>query len=673
MAKHRWVHREVRWLPLVVVVGILGAWYLQTMPPGMSSLQVGGWTDAAAMQVVGSHWGIAHSPGYPLYTVLANLFSRILGIVGSIPEPAWRVSFFSLASGLLALVLYYSILLKLSIHPLLAGATALLLGSGVTFWFYAVTAEVYTLNLVFILLSLRLALAWKDAARERRYLVAIGAVFGALAVHHRTGLLVAPILVVWLLLAKRDGWRAWLGRAGWIVAGGAPVLLIYLYLPLTAALNGEWARLYGDARDPGTFWFIVLSREWWGLVKSPSSMLEVWERVSWLGVQQSSELAGPVLASLGVAGLLVTVRQSWLIGGVAAVFGVFGVFYGVADLNSMLIPLTAMLSIGVALLAQKALDFGAGRGLGGTWSQALLTVGLAGILTVFSLQSAAGTAGRVDQSGDTVGVDMVESLRILAEDGRPVSVLAEGNTPLAIVQYTRAQYRLGNLEPVSATVMRNWYDSGTEHGAVLAKDADQAVRDELNSRWDQGRATYYDSDVEELALVPEISEGVAAGRYLRAPTYFPRLQQLLPADRLPPLAGKPQVTTSLQPAEGLSLVGYDQRWIFKRSGIHLRVALYWEAGTGTTGRYIVVLRPAGAFGEALSGAENEGFLLGSYPVGRLRPGEVLRDVYELRLNQLPDAFEPAELEVSLVALDPGAGSTPGVRIPIVPFPEEWLR
>ena len=123
------LRRGVRWVPLIVVLGILGVWYFKTMAPGMSSLQVVGWTDAAAMQVVGSYWGIAHSPGYPLYTVLSNIFSRIAGMLGSVPEPAWRVGFFSLASGLIALGLFYSILLKLKVHPVLASATALLLGA----------------------------------------------------------------------------------------------------------------------------------------------------------------------------------------------------------------------------------------------------------------------------------------------------------------------------------------------------------------------------------------------------------------------------------------------------------------------------------------------------------------------------------------------------------------
>ncbi len=659
-----------RWLPLLPVLAVLSIWYGRTMAPGISSLAVGGWTDAAAMQVVGSYWGVAHPPGYPLYTVLANLFVRLVELGGLAPEPAWRVSLFSLVCALASLSLLYSLLLKLKVHPVLAAATAFLLGSGVTFWSYAITAEVYMMNLVLILAGLRLALAWQDAERERVALIGLGLVLGAIAAHHRTGLLLAPVLVAWMLLRKRDGWRGWPRRMAWVLLSGAPLLLFYVYLPLTASLNAGWTRLLIDPSDPAVFWFIVLGRPWWGMVKLPVGLAAAWDRMVWLAGQQSAELGGAVLLSLGVLGVANRRRATLLMSGLMVAFLAFGAVYWVADVNAMLIPLTAMLCIGLALFVQQAVGWIPQRWLGMHSAKRLLLVVAAALLLVLSVLHARASAALVDQSDDTVGVDLVETLRILAEDGVPVGVIAHWDAPLAAVQYARARYRLENLEPMSVYGRLSWYPFPQGEGVPPNVKTSEAVRAALRARWDAGQAIYYSSEVEEMGLVKEISRGLTAGRYLSAATSFPYLKLLLPGDGLPPLHRAPQTAADLPLVDDLSLVGYDQRWIVKRSGVHLRVALYWQAGSEPPGHVAVSLRPTDALAEALSSAEYPNLLLGSFAPSQMAPGEILRDVYELRLNGLPGAFQPAGLEVSVLALNGTEGSAGVVTIPIVPFPDE---
>ena len=86
---------------LAILLGVLAWLYRQTMPPGISSWIVEGW-DSAVLQLTGSTWGLPHSPGYPLYTILANIFVRLLGFAPGLSgtELVWGVSLWSTTTSL---------------------------------------------------------------------------------------------------------------------------------------------------------------------------------------------------------------------------------------------------------------------------------------------------------------------------------------------------------------------------------------------------------------------------------------------------------------------------------------------------------------------------------------------------------------------------------------------
>ncbi|MGH7960494.1 MAG: protein O-mannosyl-transferase family, partial [Candidatus Binatia bacterium] len=163
-----YILRLAGWLLAGVLLIVLVQWYAQTMPPGVSSFRFNGWSDLAEFQMVGAYWGLEHSPGYPLYTVLSNLLVRAIGFVAPQTEPAWRVSFFSLLAGVGALVFCFLLLLRLAVHSLLAASATFFFGTTELFWRHAIVAEVYMLNLLLILLALWLALCWPTAGHESR-------------------------------------------------------------------------------------------------------------------------------------------------------------------------------------------------------------------------------------------------------------------------------------------------------------------------------------------------------------------------------------------------------------------------------------------------------------------------------------------------------------------------
>ncbi len=225
--------------------------------------------------------GVAHPPGFPLYTLLAHLFTLV-----PIGNVAARVNFASalfaaLAAALLTLLvneallnaalrpavenklakksrrdkkanlpaasLWQGIEAKLALIPgLFAG---LLFACSRTLWAYATIAEVYTLNTLLILAVFFLMLRWRrrrleavvsanqsTAASSDRLLYAAALVFGlALGVHHVTvGLMLIALAVIGY---QTEGWRLFISkrllRAALISIAG--MVAVYAYLPLAAS------------------------------------------------------------------------------------------------------------------------------------------------------------------------------------------------------------------------------------------------------------------------------------------------------------------------------------------------------------------------------------------------------------------------------------------------------
>lgn len=119
----------------IVVLAI----YVRTLAPTVA----GG--DSGELITVAYTLGVTHPPGYPLYTILAKLFTLLP--IGSI---AWRVNLFSAACGAGAASLLFLAAARWS-GSLWAGvAAASLFAFSPRVWPHAVTAEVFALNNLFI-------------------------------------------------------------------------------------------------------------------------------------------------------------------------------------------------------------------------------------------------------------------------------------------------------------------------------------------------------------------------------------------------------------------------------------------------------------------------------------------------------------------------------------------
>lgn len=637
---------------LIPLLALFGWLYVQTMPPGISSWIVEGW-DSAMLQVVGSTWGIPHSPGYPIYTILANMFVRVIGIIPGLMDSdvAWRVSLWSTTTSLLTLVFLYLIVRKLARDRTAAIMACALLGVSFVFWRAAIMAEVYSLNVLIFAATFWLALMW-DSSRRRGWLIALGVAVGVAVAHHRTAFILPPTIALWVWLKKRPKsepdapppepvWRRWLILAG---VGILP-LLAYLYLPWAAQFRQGETWLYGDASDWNTFWFMVVTREWWGLVEPPATLPEWIAALQWLIDQQHDQITITGIV-VGLLGLLIVRRHLILFGPPLFALIFFGTAYQVADLDSMLIPLTLILCIGVGCTLGWLIRNTVTRLIKvirwrdeifkGTWLAPTVhtVIALGCMVGAYYLLYPIGedTYDDVDLSDDWQAVDLVEEVAAIANAGTPLTIIGQDNSVLPDFIYARTV--LGHpIEPLSTTTL-----SRRDEAEVTA-----LILERL-----QTRRLLIDKESLDLGFLPWVNRHINNGTLLLAPTGHPKLWELLLrpiSDTLPPNEPWRQLTPG-QFLEGrMSLVAYYDRIIHKRTGCFLRLTLFWQAHESLTQDYFVAVQPLG--GETVIDKHDHlGLMRGFLPTSQLRPGEIIRDEVDLLIRQ-PAALPSINLVVNL--------------------------
>ncbi|MGQ9785313.1 MAG: glycosyltransferase family 117 protein [Anaerolineae bacterium] len=361
------------------LTAISAALYIRTCAP---SLLLG---DSGEFQFVPYILGIAHPTGYPLYVMLGWLWSHLLPL-GNV---AYRMNLFSSLWAALTVGAGYLLARNFIaravgrydpvITRVAAGIASVTFAVTQTFWSQAVIAEVYTLNVFFVVLVLYLFLQWAQTPLRRDRIIAFAFTFGLALTHHRTILALLPGMLVCFFLLKQqwgDGhtspvspararvlWRE--GVVG-VVCVLAP-LLLYLYLPLrapyvpyttlplsqeqqlvlykntgqglldhfTGAVFAENLHLTSGLQDAAAEWTTRLTRaaEW------------LYRQVGVIGI---------CLMLLGVAQMVWTRRWPWLSLSIFsyAVGVIFNLFYAIGDVEVLYIPsyLLVTLWIGVGLV-----------------------------------------------------------------------------------------------------------------------------------------------------------------------------------------------------------------------------------------------------------------------------------------------------------------------------------
>jgi hypothetical protein len=187
--------------------------------------------DSGELILAAKDYGLAHPPGYPLWTMLAHLFTLV-----PMHNIAWRVNLFSAccAAGAAGLLCRAT---EIFTGRWWAGVMAggLFAFSPLT-WDYAVQAEVFALN-NFLVAALLWAAGCYYQLRTHRQLYLMAVLSGlALSNHHTSIFVVGPVLCG-AIIRGRLWERKHSRQVGWTVVCLGAGLLPYFYLPLTAVTD----------------------------------------------------------------------------------------------------------------------------------------------------------------------------------------------------------------------------------------------------------------------------------------------------------------------------------------------------------------------------------------------------------------------------------------------------
>ncbi|MFH1501558.1 MAG: DUF2723 domain-containing protein [Candidatus Eisenbacteria bacterium] len=417
--------------------------------------------DSAEFVAVARTLGVAHPPGYPLYTLLSALAVRVPA-----GTPFFRLSllsalFAAVASGVLSLLVWEltagrGIGLggasghereggpggeRRSLVPRVLGAVVagLAFSFSPALWSQATVPEVYTLSALLVFGALLVFVRWRRMAEEglvsaglrgERLLWVGGLLLGLSLAHHLTAALAVPSVAVALAAGKgrhapsRSVWRMLL----FVLAG----LSLYAYLPLRSAQDPAvlWTRL--DSL-PSFVGHVSGSQYTSRLFAEPLPGVLANLRSFFSGLP--SALTWPVLslAGVGVATLWIRSKRLFAVLALEAILVVVhAVNYRIPDIGNYYIPVYAVLAA-CAGLAVAELPRLVSRA--GSRSRLAAAFGLAAVAGVSVFLHTAVLWPERDLSDATGGRVYLE--RMLSEVPPNAVVLAQNDRTVFPLWYSR--------------------------------------------------------------------------------------------------------------------------------------------------------------------------------------------------------------------------------------------
>lgn len=175
--------------------------------------------------------GIAHPPGYPLYSFLGYILSQI-----SFSTVAWRLALLSSLPSAGTATITYLLVKAFTNSKLSALLSSTILSTTYVFWLYAIVPEVFALNTFFVALMLYVSYMYSlSPSLKKLYVLALLA--GLSLTHHHTVIFAFPAYLV-LILQKPQFLRSirpmHIGKLAACFVGG---LLPYSWVYISALSN----------------------------------------------------------------------------------------------------------------------------------------------------------------------------------------------------------------------------------------------------------------------------------------------------------------------------------------------------------------------------------------------------------------------------------------------------
>jgi hypothetical protein len=197
------------WIVDGAVLSVALLLYVSTLAPTILP------ADSGEFQIVGPLLGVAHPPGYALFTLLAKLFSPL-----PFGEVAWRVNLMGAVTGAATLAVVGRTARQIARSPWAGVAAASALGVSTTFWAQSTTINIRALIVLLTALCFHFLvnyiLAAVNSKKSRAALTGLAASLGLLIAHHYPQAALAPLfglVVLWCdpgLLKRARAWPRYL-------------------------------------------------------------------------------------------------------------------------------------------------------------------------------------------------------------------------------------------------------------------------------------------------------------------------------------------------------------------------------------------------------------------------------------------------------------------------------
>ena len=260
--------------------------------------------DDGLFLLVGKFLGVGHPPGYPVQTLVLNLFLKLPW--GSTPFLGHMLS---AIFGALACGAVYVCARLLGAAAVFALIGAWLFAVSEHFWAQAIITEVYTLNALFFFGTLALLLYLRRNPGDGRAWAAAAFLYGlGLANHLPLMLLASPGFLLAVVPVWRDFLKRWTRLTGAFLLGGVPP---YAWMVWHSLREPQFS-FVGPLRTLDNVVAHLTRREFASVDTSVSAgWVDKVEFVQWLGGEFAWQLTLPgfLLALLGLAVLLA--RPPW--------------------------------------------------------------------------------------------------------------------------------------------------------------------------------------------------------------------------------------------------------------------------------------------------------------------------------------------------------------------------
>ncbi len=191
--------------------------------------------DSPEFLTVAATWSIAHPPGYPFYSLLANLL-RIAPIELSLIQ---KLNLLSIIPSVISSIFLYKIIRMFKINPFVSVLTVLFYAFLFPIWLYSEVPEVFLLNNAFIsiILYLIVKIIASKNAKTIQNLVYLLAFFSSLALtHHHTIVVLFPGILYVIFKKLKSSKQIKINFFRLFLFAFLP-FLFYLYAPIASSFN----------------------------------------------------------------------------------------------------------------------------------------------------------------------------------------------------------------------------------------------------------------------------------------------------------------------------------------------------------------------------------------------------------------------------------------------------